>query len=90
MPKKPLAPAEIEIKWTEDGTSPGGQEPGKKLALALARELGRMAARRDHEAWEARHRDLEVKCRALSAACDELLASAIVPVSKVPKSDESR
>ena len=87
MPKTRRPPAEIEIKWTEDGTNPSGHKPGKKLVLELARELGRMAARRDHEAWTTKHRNLEARCRALSATCDELLASAIVPVSKVPRSD---
>ena len=85
MPKKQRPPVEIDIQWTEDETNPGGREPSKKLALELAREVGRMLARRDQKV--GKQRDEEDLRRAVSSAFDELLASATVRSTDAPKSD---
>ncbi len=87
MTKKKRPPVDIDIQWTEDETNPGGNEPSKKLTMELARELGRIAARRQHAEWMAEQERLLAECRELSAACDELLGSAIVPASETPKPD---
>ena len=90
MPKKnERPPVALEIKWTEDETNPGALEPSKKIALELARALGRMAARKELKAWEDKQWDLEARCRALSDACDELLNSVIVKAPDMPRSDKT-
>ena len=90
MPKKnERPPVALEIKWTEDETNSGANEPSKKIALELARALGRMAARKELKASEDKQRDLEARCRALSDACDELLNSVIVKAPDMPRSDKT-
>ena len=86
MSKKSATPSvDTEIKWTEGETNPGGREPSKKLALELAREVGRILARRDQKV--GKQRDEEDLRQAVSSAFDELLAFATVRSTDAPKSD---